>query len=365
MKNLFRVDRRVALITLLCLFSAALLSGGIWYLRPGGAEAGITKESVVTVTGGAELDETNPGIAAAMSLRARYHDTLMTLPHVLGTAVGLTAGAKPAIFVLTKEAPQPGLIPESLEGTPVVAIVTGEIAAMPASAAVNPAGYFARPVPTGVSTGNIGECLAGTISARVKDAHGKVYALSNNHVFALENQAAAGSLVVQPGVYDTSCKVVAADAIGTLTAYAPIHFATGTTNTIDCAIALSDTSRLGNATPQGGYGKPASATVSARIGQAVQKYGRTTALTTGQVQAINATVQVSYSTGTAIFVNQIVVFSVGAFIQPGDSGSLLVTNNSAANPVGLLFAGNSAGTYAIANPIGPVLAAFSVTIDGK
>jgi hypothetical protein len=220
-------------------------------------------------------------------------------------------------------------------------------------------------VPTGVSTGNAGECLAGTISARVKDAHGKVYALSNNHVFALENKASAGSLVVQPGVYDTGCKVVTANAIGTLTSFVPISFASGTTNTIDCAIAVSDTGRLGNGTPQGGYGMPASTTTSAKIGQAVQKYGRTTALTTGQVLAINATIQVSYSTGIATFVNQIAVFSPRAFIKAGDSGSLLVTNNTAANPVGLLFAGNNTGTYAFANPIGPVLSAFNVTIDGK
>jgi hypothetical protein len=45
--------------------------------------------------------------------------------------------------------------------------------------------------------------------------------------------------------------------------------------------------------------------------------------------------------------------------------STLVTNNSAANPVGLLFAGNSSGKYAIANPIGAVLSQLGVTIDGK
>jgi hypothetical protein len=33
--------------------------------------------------------------------------------------------------------------------------------------------------------------------------------------------------------------------------------------------------------------------------------------------------------------------------------------------VGLLFAGNSKGTLAIANPIDPVLQRFGVTIDGS
>ncbi len=363
MKSFFQFNRRILIIALLSVFAAALVSGGAWYLRPGGAEAHITNETVST-TGGLEPDEANPAVAAVMALRARHHDALMMLPHVIGTAVGLSAGQSPSVVVFAKQGPPAGIIPDSVERTPVVTIVTGEIKAMPATV-VKPAGSFARPVPIGVSTGNIGQCLAGTISARVKDAHGQVYALSNNHVFALENKASAGSLVVQPGVYDSGCKVLTANAIGTLSAYVPIHFTTATTNTIDCAIALSDTARLGNSTPQNGYGKPSSTIAAAKIGQAVQKYGRTTSLTTGQIQAINATIQVSYSSGVATFVNQIAVFSVRPFIQPGDSGSLLVTNNTAANPVGLLFAGNSSGTYAFANPIGPVLSAFNVTIDGK
>jgi hypothetical protein len=33
--------------------------------------------------------------------------------------------------------------------------------------------------------------------------------------------------------------------------------------------------------------------------------------------------------------------------------------------VGLLFAGDASGTYAIANPINEVLGRFGVTIDGK
>jgi hypothetical protein len=96
----------------------------------------------------------------------------------------------------------------------------------------------------------------------------------------------------------------------------------------------------------------------------VQKYGRTTALTKGTVVGINATVDVGYSSGTARFVNQIVVYSSKPFIKPGDSGSLLVTY-PAVNPVGLLFAGNASGQYAIANQINDVLGNFGVTIDGQ
>ena len=80
----------------------------------------------------------------------------------------------------------------------------------------------------------------------------------------------------------------------------------------------------------------------------------------------NATVLVSYLTGTARFVNQIVVGSCSSTcIGAGDSGSLLVTNDANANPVGLLFAGNNSGSMAMANPISDVLSYFSVTVDGK
>jgi hypothetical protein len=55
---------------------------------------------------------------------------------------------------------------------------------------------------------------------------------------------------------------------------------------------------------------------------------------------------------TVSFTNQIVISS-STFSAGGDSGSLIVTNNSSHNPVGLLFAGSS--TTTIANPIGQVL----------
>ncbi len=46
------------------------------------------------------------------------------------------------------------------------------------------------------------------------------------------------------------------------------------------------------------------------------------------------------------------------------SGSLLVTNPGA-SPVGLLFAGNQNGSFAVANRIQDVLSAFGVTGDGS
>ena len=214
-----------------------------------------------------------------------------------------------------------------------------------------------RPVPIGVSTGHP-NITAGTISCRVKDASGNVYALSNNHVYADENRAKIGDNVLQPGPYDGGQNP--RDAIGTLADFESIVFSRRANNTIDAAIALSSTSLLGNATPSNGYGTPKTTTAAAYVGQAVQKYGRTTGLTTGKVYAINATVNVGYDSGVARFINQIII-TPGTFSSGGDSGSLIVTETGK-NPVGLLFAGSS--TVTVANPIDLVLDRFGVTIDG-
>jgi hypothetical protein len=187
----------------------------------------------------------------------------------------------------------------------------------------------------------------------------------------LENAAPIGSNVLQPGRYDTGCAYDSANVIGSLSAYVLIDFAGGE-NTVDAAIAEiiedSGVPRVGNATPSNGYGTPKSATVGAELNLSVQKYGRTTKLTKGSVVGLNATVNIGYSSGTAVFVNQIIVYgSKGPFIKPGDSGSLLVTDPDK-NPVGLLFAGDMSGKYAIANPIDLVLAAAAfpgISIDGE
>jgi Putative metal-binding motif len=221
-------------------------------------------------------------------------------------------------------------------------------------------------IDIGVSTGNELECSSGTISARVKDAKGNVYALSNNHVYALENSAPIGSDVGHPGKADSLqlCLSPLVDVIGPLFDYVPIIFSTSANNTVDAAIATTSTNILKKSTPAACYGTPKSQTVAATVGMNVQKCGRTTSLTKGVITAINATVNVGYSSGTARFLNQIIVESDTAFIKPGDSGSLLVTDPGR-NPTGLLYAGTSDGKLAVANPIDSVLTAFGITIDGE
>ena len=231
---------------------------------------------------------------------------------------------------------------------------------------------FIRPIPIGVSTGHP-DITAGTIGCRVTKG-GLLYALSNNHVYANVNQASNGDLVISPGSYDKG--QAPRDRIGTLNDFVPIVFSRRARNKVDAAIALIDvvdgtppTPAVDNSTPEGSYGTPKNDTVIATIGLQVQKHGRTTGRTYGEVELINATVTVNYgSEGVARFVGQIVITD-GTFSAGGDSGSLIVTYSSDDPtdpdnniPVGLLFAGSS--THTIANPIDDVLGAFGVTIDG-
>jgi hypothetical protein len=314
-----------------------------------------------------------------MAARAKYEARIMARRGVEGIGVGLQDDGTPAVVIMTANGAVGGL-PRTLDGIPVKLMPTGPFSAIlpgqgkPNGKGVKPGGgggggsadpttTFTRPVPIGVSIGNENECAAGTLGARVTKG-GNVYILSNNHVLARQNAASLGEDILQPGRYDTSpqCSIPANSSIGTLAQFVRIDFSGN--NTVDAALASTTTSLVGNATFTGGYGLPNSTTKAATIGMLVQKCGRTTACTHGSVASVDATVRVQYESGVATFVDQVVVTGKrGAFSKAGDSGSLIVTDDSNAYPVALLFAGGQTST--IGNPIGAVLSSLGVTIDGK
>jgi len=207
-------------------------------------------------------------------------------------------------------------------------------------------------------------CAAATLGCRVKDSNGNVYALSCNHVYALNNDGQIGvTPASQPSTLDIGCKIVPDNDIGTLFNFVKINFS-GDRNTVDGAIVKTTTALVGKATPSDGYGAPMSSTVAAKLGQKVQKYGRTTGYTTGTVNGVNVTIYVGYDSGNALFSGQIEVQGTGgapSLGQPGDSGSLVVDDQG--RPVGLLFAGGGGMTFC--NPIDSVLKSLGVTIDGQ
>jgi len=308
-------------------------------------------------------------------VQERHTDRLMAIEGVEGTAVGLDDSDRPAVKVFLEN---PGVrgIPRELDGVPVHPVVTGKFYALPkpekppgkpGGQKIDPKKRFGRPVPIGVSTGNELECSSGTIGCRVTDGT-NVYALSNNHVYALENAAPISSRVLQPGTYDAKppCSVRPDDVIGTLHDFEWIWFidpltGIGLPNYIDAAIASSSTDDIGNGTPPDGYGIPKSSPTVAELGQEVQKYGRTSRVTKGTVTDIHATLNIWYGNRVARFVDQILI-EPGSFSRAGDSGSLVVTDPDK-QPVGLLFAGSQVNT--VANPIAAVLERFAVTVDGE
>lgn len=310
-----------------------------------------------------------PDLRAAMSAQRHHTDELLAIPGVVGTAVTVDPEGRAGLLLLLEHRGISGL-PAMLEGIPVTQRVTGRLMAF------SDPTQRQRPAPMGFSVGHPA-ITAGTIGARVRDALGRVYILSNNHVLANSNGANIGDPEYQPGPFDGG---TAADQIATLSDFQVISFAPNGANTIDAAIALSTTSVLDDATPaDDGYSMPNSTIFgdangdglfddrNALLGLNVQKYGRTTRLTHGQITGINATVTICYAvsgftcTKTARFVDQLII-TPGTFSGGGDSGSLIVTDDANLNPVALLFAGNANVT--IANRIDLVLNRFGVVIDG-
>ena len=227
------------------------------------------------------------------------------------------------------------------------------------------------------TSGNTITCCGGTLGSLVTRG-GTQFILSNNHVLACTDggtngtQCSTGSNIIQPGLIDSRCGQGVFTIIANLSLF--YNLETGTAPKIDAAIAqavpngvdsngnilfLGATTDANNVpipgAPHAGSG------VAASINMAVTKSGRSTGLTCSTVMAISTTATVTYQkgcgTGTTFketFTNQVDVAG-GSFSAPGDSGSLIVTQNTA-DPVALLFAGSDTDT--VGNPISPVLNFF-------
>ncbi len=301
----------------------------------------------------AALAKGNPQLRAVMAVQNRHTKALLATPGVVGTATTKLPDGRYAVKILTKSDRAARRLPKTLDGVPVVVEKVGVIRALSFT------GTY-RPVPTGVSAGNIAQCASGTIGAVVTKG-GKYYFLSNNHVFARINQARIGEDIVQPGRFDEDpqCNIDPSKVVADLAEFKRLNFgrrSLRSPNVIDAAIARIRPGVSFDCGTLTGY-TPSSTTVPAVLGMSVKKTGRTTGLTTGTVTGINVTVVVNYGTRYGLFVGQIEFTNISG---AGDSGSLIVTNDSNNNPVALLFAGSETST--IGNPIDAVLANFGVTI---
>lgn len=293
-------------------------------------------------------------IQHAIDVQNRHSDELINANGIVGTGIGLEHGT-PVIYLFKGDDYAVKDFPTAIEDVPTHIEYSGSFKALAGFT-----GTYRNPLWSGVSIGNDNECAAGTLGC-VVTKNNKKYILSNNHVLARENAASLGEKINQPGnyeIYATTGHCGHTERVANLSQFVTINMKHNANNVVDCAIAEFNTTSTYTSQMAIGTYTPSSTTATASISETVKKTGRTTGLTQGIVNAINVTVSVQYSHGTAKFVNQLYI-TPGTFSGAGDSGSLIVDNDSN-EPVGLLFAGSSTGT--VANPINSVLNALGVTI---
>lgn len=271
-------------------------------------------------------------------------------------------------------------VPPEIDGVPTDVVETGIIRALATRTERQ------RPAPGGVSIGHR-DITAGTLGCLVKK-NGQVMILSNNHVLANSNDAQTCDPILQPGPIDGG--KLPADLIAELHQFVPINFGDppppsdcqfargmiallnagcrvigsrtrysihriqAADNLVDAAVARplnardvsDDILEIGRIVGQG----------RGELGMALQKSGRTTGLTRGEITQVAVTVDVSYGAGrTARFTDQLMA---GAMSQGGDSGSAVLDGDK--RLVGLLFAGSDNST--IINRIEHVFSALGVTL---
>jgi hypothetical protein len=320
-------------------------------------------------------------IEQAQKAKRQHAAKLMDLNNVVATGVGFkiagdTQTDEPSVIVsVVKKLPvnqlmASSIVPKTVGDVKTDVIETGRIFAF------QDPKLKMRPARPGVSIGHY-LITTGTFGCLVRRG-GQVFILSNNHVLANSNAASPGDAIWQPGKYDGG---TAADQIGVLEQFIPVSFTGGGSpspgcsplaalmklfgataralinepgnNTVDCAIARPLTADL--VTPDIlNIGVPIGVG-SATLGTQIQKSGRTTGYTQGQITQIDVTVSVDYEGKVATFQDQLMA---GAMSQGGDSGSAVLDMDK--RVVGLLFAGSDSTT--ILNPIQFVLDALQVQL---
>jgi hypothetical protein len=328
-------------------------------------------------------------LSAVRDVLENRREHLLSKANVVATGVGykISAGKKTAELsimcsvaskVPSGQLAAADLVPAKLDGVLTDVVRTGRIRALPSHT------DRLRPAPGGISIGHV-DITAGTLGCLVKK-NGQTYILSNNHVLANSNAAQIGDPIIQPGNYDGGR--FPDDHIANLEEFVAISFAGGGTT---CPIAngvasmlnglatvFGSSSRLTAITTQAAsnlvdaaIAKPINpqdvsndileigtiqGTAQGNLGMALKKSGRTTGLTTGSIDQIDVTVNVSYgASGTALFTDQLMA---GAMSAGGDSGSAVLNDSN--QLVGLLFAGSD--TTTIINRIEHVFQALNVSL---
>ena len=274
--------------------------------------------------------------------------------------------AEGEVIVFVEDEQTKQRVPRSFNGHTVRTEVTGKIQALSTQVAEPLAGVSpvrrqaVRPLVGGISlSAHIPNVYyAGTLGIVTYDD--KI--LSNAHVIAMHpvtyDFLALGTPVIQPG-YGDGGRLGA--KVGELENYIPIDFDPAAENYADAAIGSIDGgvgASYGEQFGEGGnYWVEGWTEVS--IGDTIRKSGRTTGVTTGEVDQTNGSVYVWYGDQLAHFVDQIIVEQENwSFLAPGDSGSAVDKDGEF---VGLVFAGSE--DYAFINKAEHIIDGLGIAVE--
>lgn len=216
---------------------------------------------------------------------------------------------------------------------------------------------FDSPIPGGVQIAPRGAPWVGTLGGAVRMKDGRYGALTNNHVAVF--RAEKGYPQCQPSGNSAP--------FAKLEDWTRFNFARNAANRCDVAILdtlMTEPPFNGRHTVKpeqfkiGRINPDFVAADAIKLGDRVQKSGRTTGHQFGKVVQVDVTTFVGYDGGDARFVRQISIRGEsGLFSNSGDSGSLILTPE--VRPHSLLFAGG--GDITIASPIQFVMEDFGIT----
>jgi len=262
-------------------------------------------------------------------------------PPRLGIGIGI--GTRPGEFSLAlrlqERLPQLDELVRritALANDEVDVVFVGAVRSFPAPQDPETLRAVCRPLAIGCSVAHA-TSTAGSLGLIVR--HNKTnrpVLVSNSHVFAHAGQAAIGDGITQPGRLDGGPGSPHVAALLDFVALKTVG-----SNQVDAAIALPDSTidlAPGNIAGIGAFTLPAADMLRPNL--TVMKLGRTSGLTRGIVTATEMDhIIMDSEVGNATFDDQIEIRGIDRpFSQPGDSGSLVVTEQSEA--VGLVFCGN-------------------------
>jgi hypothetical protein len=282
---------------------------------------------------------------------------------------GAASGASVRVYVEQK-APKSALapdevVPSQLDGISID-VVQAPRAVMNAGGPVGNLSHSQRPIVAGISTGHC-SVSAGTIgyfcrSTDPLDHPDRIYVLSNMHILAPHGACKIRDAIYQPGPRDggdSTCGIAELHRYETLQLNGPL-------NAIDAAIGalLDDIDWKPELCSIGRINQAGVASANMRI----RLHGRTTGYTEGTITEDSLDAEVDMVAGSqthvTYFENQLLLRPDAPYTEigtAGNSGSLVVARDEP-TAVGLLFAGSTDGSLALANPIGEVLTRLKIAL---